>query len=150
MLYETFTSREIADVINTLGFRAKIVVEDDNTKIESASSAVKWSVWLGSEEPFFPEMHLSTVIWTQNEPFTWASTWNENNSWSMAHVMRPNGSDLVEPDEDDEYAIMITFSYDFAGGVSHRFIEQAISRWISTIDRLVLMDDVRTLAATSR
>jgi len=61
MNLECFTARELADAINELGYKAKIVIEDGKTYIESASSGVSWSVWLGLDDPFFDVMQHQFV-----------------------------------------------------------------------------------------
>lgn len=146
MNLECFTARELADVINDLGYKAKIVIEDGKTCIESASSGVSWSVWLGLDDPFFDVMQLCTTIWVSENPFQWASNWNRRHCWSMAHVYVPEEDTQLLPDHDGEYAIYVGFAYDFSSGVSDKYLEIGFTRWIETINELVHTDSVRTLA----
>jgi hypothetical protein len=147
MNLECFTAREIAEVINELGFKAKIITEDGTTKIESASSGATWSVWLGDGEPFFDLMQLCTTVWVYEDPFQWASNWNRRHCWSMAHVYVPEDDSPLLPDEDGEYAVFVGFAYDFSSGVSEKYLEIGFSRWLETIEEIVQSDEVRTIPA---
>ena len=140
--YQSFTAREIADAINELGYRAKIVTDDDTTMIFSASSGIQWNAWLGTDDPFVRAIHLSTVIHTSENAYQWVNAWNSTHCWSMAHVMTDEDDDL----NDSESRIMIAFSYDFSGGVSNRYLQVVIEHWIDSIDELYGYEGVRTIS----
>ena len=144
--FRSFTIREIADAIHNLGYRAKIVIDDDGFAfIQSASSGVHWNVSLGNNDPFLEEMHLSTLIWTDEEVYEWASNWNSCHYWSMAHVHLPDGPTEVDVGISRD-PIMVASSCRFTGGVSHHYLEETISRWIETIDELCNTEGVETLS----
>ena len=147
MNFECFTAREVAEVINELGFKAKIITEDGVTKIESASSGTTWSIWLGHGEPFFDLIQLCATVWVSEDPYQWASRWNRSHCWSMAHVYVPDDDTPLEPDEDGEYAAYVGFAYDFSSGVNKKYLETGISRWLETIEELVQSDEVRMMPA---
>lgn len=141
--YQSFTAREIADAINQLGYRAKIVTDDGTTMIYSASSGIQWNAWLGTDDPFVRAMHLSTVIRTTDDPYQWANSWNSTHCWSMAHVMTDDEDDELDVSES---RVMIAFGYDFSGGVSNRYLQVVIEHWIDSIDELHSYEGVRTIS----
>lgn len=146
MMYHHFTSTELATEILELGYQARIAKPDGQTNIESSSSGTKWTVHLYGQEPFFDSMYISMLAWVKGNPYEWCSKWNSERCWSTAHaVLQENG--VPTPDEDGDYMIVISYAYDFEGGVSNSYLALAFQTWSATVDEVVLRNDTRTLAA---
>ena len=149
MTYQHFTANEIATAIQELGFQAKIFTDEDRPKIESASSGVRWTAQLCGSDPFFNSMFLHIPIWIKENPFQWVNNWNSCHWSSMAHVVMPDDDTPLVADEDGAYMIMVNFTYDFEGGVSHNYLEHAFTQWLRTIDELSELEDIKMCAARS-
>ena len=149
MTYQHFTANEIATAIQELGFQAKIFTDEDQPKIESASSGARWTAQLCGSDPFFNSMFLHTPIWIKENPLQWVNNWNSCHWSSMAHVVMPDDDTPLVADEDGDYMIMVNFTYDFEGGVSHNYLEHAFTQWLRTIDELSELEDIKICPARS-
>ena len=147
MIHEYFTAREIAKAIQELGFQAIIVNEDNRTDINSASSGKKWTAALHGVDPFFSSMFLRIVIWVTKDPLEWANNWNSSNYSSMAHVVTLDDETAPTADDDGDYMIMISSNHEFEGGVTFRFLQNAFVQWMSTIEELSELDDIKMCPA---
>ena len=143
MQYHYFTASEIASTIQQLGYKARIVTEAYITDIESAAFGTRWNARLRTVDPFFESMYLSTIIWTSESPFEWANFWNSRHYWSMAHVLVPNDFKDFAPDDDGDYSIVIDFTYDFSGGVSHEYLAHAIAQWLECVEELANAENIK-------
>jgi len=149
MIHEYFTAKEIATAIQELGFQAKIVDDDNRLTIESASSGKKWTVALHGVDPFFNSMFLRIIIWVPKDPLEWANKWNSSNCSSMAHAVTLDDESAPTPDDDGDYMIMISSNYEFAGGVTTPFLQNAFLQWMTAVEELSEFDDIKICAARS-
>ena len=67
----------------------------------------------------------------------------------MAHVIMQDDALTLTADEDGDYMIIINFTYDFEGGVSHQYLEHAFSQWLCEIESLSDFEDIKKCGARS-
>ena len=149
MIHEYFTAKEIATALQELGFQAKIVEDDNCSAIESASSGKKWTAALYGVDPFFNSMLLRILIWVTKDPLDWANKWNSSNCSSMAHAVTLDDKSAPTPDDDGDYMIMISSNCEFEGGVTFRYLQNAFLQWMTAIEELSELDDIKMCPARS-
>ena len=149
MTHEYFTAKEIATAIQELGFQAKIIEDDNCSAIESASSGKKWTAALYGVDPFFNSMFLRILIWVTKDPLDWANKWNSSNCSSMAHAVTLDDKSAPTPDDDGDYMIMISSNCEFEGGVTFRYLQNAFLQWMTAIEELSELDDIKMCSARS-
>ena len=149
MIHEYFTAKEIATALQELGFQAKIVASHNDVVIESASSGKKWTAALHGVDPFFSSIFLRIIIWVEKDPLEWTNKWNSWNCSSIAHVVTLDDESAPTPDDDGDYMIMISSNYEFDGGITFRFLQNSFLQWMSSVEELAALDDIKMCPARS-
>jgi hypothetical protein len=74
---EAFTAEELAEIVRELGLPAEIEIDDDHsTRIVVNTDDVEWSVILDDNGPFYRSVTLSTYKFIEDEPLSYANSWN--------------------------------------------------------------------------
>ena len=142
MIYEHFTSTEIATIIHELGYKAHIFRGEKFLWIESASSGTRWTIRLIGTEPFFESMHLSISVWVKTDSLLWCNDWNSNHGWSSAHIEMAEEDDRPVADSDGDFHIIVSTTLNFVGGITESHLTQCLNQWLAIVEEIVQIDDV--------
>jgi len=147
MMHDYLTVKEIASLIQELGFKAIIKENENGSAIDSASSGKEWAIVFDGTDPFFRAISLRIIIWVTENPLEWTNNWNSTNYLSVAHVIMPDGESTPTPDIEGDYMVMISCAYEFEGGVTLRYLEQGLLKWMATVEELSDRDDIKMVSA---
>ena len=119
---EAFTAEELAEIVRELGLPAEIEIDDDHsTRIVVNTDDVEWSVILDDNGPFYRSVTLSTYKFIEDEPLSYA------NSWNILHI--PPAIVLDDPateapivNEDGNYLVGLLWRIYFWNSISVEYL----------------------------
>jgi len=124
---EAFTAEELAEIVRELGLPAEIEIDDDHsTRIVVNTDDVEWSVILDDNGPFYRSVTLSTYKFIEDEPLSYA------NSWNILHI--PPAIVLDDPateapivNEDGNYLVGLLWRIYFWNSISVEYLSNSFA-----------------------
>ena len=124
---EAFTAEELAEIVRELGLPAEVEVDDDHsTRIVVNTGDVEWSVILDDNGPFYRSVTLSTYKFIEDEPLSYA------NSWNILHI--PPAIVLDDPateapivNEDGNYLVGLLWRIYFWNSISVEYLSNSFA-----------------------
>ena len=124
---EAFTAEELAEIVRELGLPAEVEVDDDHsTRIVVNTDDVEWSVILDDNGPFYRSVTLSTYKFIEDEPLSYA------NSWNILHI--PPAIVLDDPateapivNEDGNYLVGLLWRIYFWNSISVEYLSNSFA-----------------------
>jgi len=124
---DAFTAEELAEIVRELGLPAEIEIDDDHsTRIVVNTDDVEWSVILDDNGPFYRSVTLSTYKFIEDEPLSYA------NSWNILHI--PPAIVLDDPateapivNEDGNYLVGLLWRIYFWNSISVEYLSNSFA-----------------------
>lgn len=143
LTYETFTSAEILEMFETLGYPTELTDKDpNNCFLTSCCFGIAWKLKLFGPPPFHFGLLMKVPLLISGDPFAWVNTWNQSRfTQAVVHTDPISGKPIR--DRRDLAWVSIDSLQLFQHGVTPAYVLATLDTWIDDVLQIHNVEGVK-------